>query len=147
MTHFFATPEETEAWLAEVVNLMGLARSDEAWPGGSHRSFLWPSGLPAPSRSPAGVLIDHPEVSGRTLTRDWIAFKPSAFSPPVALEGRRLTRRLRRSIRRIAHVPLYAVSLDGQSRDNKPSASGTATATDGNYELRTFRHQGVTFEP
>jgi hypothetical protein len=49
-------------------------------------------------------------------------------------------------VRHIAVVPLYAVTLDGRLRDTRPTAWGTVAATAGDYELRTFRHQGVYFE-
>lgn len=146
MTHFFATPEEAEAWLGDVVERWRLVCHQDVLPGGGRQCFLWPQDLP--SLGPVGgVVAQMPEILGQTLTMGVTGWKASAFDEPAASEGRRLNERLSRSLRKLASVPLYAVSFDGSTRSDRPFAWGTPRAADGTYTLRQWRDGAVTFVP
>ena len=147
VTSFFAMPEETEAWVAAEVNRLGLVMYDEVLAGGSRRCFLWPQEaqpLPPPAR---GVMVWFPTIEEAALTMGGTGWKASAFDDPIASVGRRLNEALTRSLRRLATVPLYAVSYDGVTRSDKPAAWGSEAAVAGGKELRQFRDGSATFEP
>ena len=146
MTQFFATPEEVESWLGEVVERFGLVCHEDVLPAGGRQCFLWPQDLPSPGLA-RGVLAQFPEIHGHTLTMGVTGWKASSFDEPAASEGRRLNERLGRSLRKLATVPLYAVSFDGGSRSDRPVAWGTPRAVDGSFTLRQWRDGAVTFAP
>lgn len=147
VTSFFATPEETEAWVAAEVERLGLVTYDEVLAGGSRRCFLWPQDaepLPPPAQ---GVMVWFPAFEEATLTMGWTGWKASAFDDPIASVGRRLNQALTRSLRRLAPVPLYAVSYDGVTRSDKPAAWGSRAAIAAGKALRQFRGGSAAFEP
>ena len=145
MTHFFATPGETTDWLDAEVQRIGLTIHIVELPAGAKRCFVWPKGSPPPGLVP-GVLVDIPEEHGDTLAMGQTGWKGSAFNEPTASEGSRLHRQLTRSLRKLATVPLFAVSYDGRSRDEKPFAWGSPIAVRSGRVLRQWRGGGVTFE-
>src|SRR4051794_13063396 len=148
MTHFFATPDETQAWVDAEATRLRLLVEEGRLPGGTKRCFLWPRDAPRPPGTHvAGVLVDFPETYDSTLTMGVTGWKASAFQEPVASIGRRLARQLSRSIRRMAPLPLYAVSPDGSSHDDKPFAWGTPTVVSAGMTLRQWRDGAVTFRP
>jgi len=144
---FFATPAETETWLAGVVESMHLNRFDEELPGGFRRSFVWSRDRERLTGIVKGVQVILPRIHDQTLTAGETGWMASAFEEPVASDGRRLSERLSRSLRRFAPVPLYAVSNRGDRDGGKPVAWGTVRAADGSLTLRQFRDGAATFVP
>ena len=67
-------------------------------------------------------MVWFPAIDEAALTMGWTGWKASAFDDPIASVGRQLNRALTRSLRRLATVPLYAVSYDGATRSAKPAA-------------------------
>ena len=135
MTHFFATPEETQLWVDAEIQRLGLLVHDELLPGGSHRCFLWPLGALAPDRA-RGVLVHFPSIHEDTLTMGVTGWKGSALPEPAATQGQRLNRQLTRSLRKLATVPVFAISYDGKGRSAKPDAWATPTVASSGMSLR-----------
>ena len=92
-------------------------------------------------------MVDFPAIEGATLTTGVTGWKASAFKEPVASQGRQLAQQLTRSLRKIATIPLYAVSFDGLSRSDKPDAWGTPAAVSAGMALRQWRDRSVRFNP
>ena len=149
MTQFFATPNETRQWVEDEIERLGLLVHDESLPGGERRCFLWPPDVPLPHEPGRvqGVLVHFPASLEDTLTMGWTGWKASAFPEPTASCGRRLSQQLTRSLRKLATVPLYAVSYDATSRSDKADVWATPTAVSTGLSLRQRRNGAVTFQP
>lgn len=148
VTHFFATHDETQAWVDAEAARLRLVVEEDWLPGGTRRCFLWPREAPSsPGMKVVGVMVDFPAMYEGALTIGVTGWKAPAFQEPIASVGRRLTQQLSRSLRKMATIPLYAVSYDGSSRDDKPSAWGTPTAVSAGVTLRQRRGGAVTFTP
>jgi hypothetical protein len=147
VTSFFAMPGETRAWLDVEVERLGLSLIEDPLPSGPSRYFVWPFDAPPLPEGAFGVLVHPPAVCSDTLTMGDTGWRPSAFPDTVAASGRRLNRQLATSLRKIATVPLFAVSYDGSVRDAKPTAWGTEAAISTGLSLRKWRDGAVTFQP
>lgn len=149
VTRFFATPEETQAWVDAEIERLGLFMHQESLPVGGRRSFLWPLDVPPPQQPPrvSGVLVHFPAMHEDTLAMGWTGWKASAFPEPAASCGRRLSQQLTRSLRKLVTVPLYAVSYDGTSRSEKADVWATPTVVSTEVSLRQWRDGAVTFQP
>ncbi len=106
VTQFFATPEETKAWVD--AEPLGLLVHFESLPIGGRRCFLWPLDVPEPlgPGRVCGVLVHFPTSTEHTITMGWTGWKASAYPEPAASCGRRLGQQLTRSLRKLATVPL-----------------------------------------
>jgi hypothetical protein len=149
MTQFFATPDETQAWVDTEIERLGLLMNEEVLPIGGRRCFLWPRDVPLPHESGrvTGVLVHFPASHEDTLTMGVTGWKASAFPEPAASRGRRLSHQLTRSLRKMATVPLYAVSYDGTSRSEKADVWATPTVVSAGTSLRQWPDGAVTFRP
>ena len=147
VTSFFATPDETRRWLDVEVERLGLLVIEDHLPSGSLWYFVWPTDAPALPNGAFGVMVIAPAVYGDTLTMGETGWKASAFPDPIASLGKRLSQQLTRSLRKIATVPLFAVSYDGSVRGAMPTAWGTADAISTSLTRRQWRDGAVTFEP
>lgn len=149
VTQFFATPEETQAWVDAEIERLSLLMHHESLPGGGRRCFLWPLEIPLPHQPGrvSGVMVHFPTGHETTLTMGWTGWKASAFPEPAASCGRRLGQQLTRSLRKLATVPLYAVSYDGTSRSDKADVWATPTVVHAGVSLRQWPDGAVTFQP
>ena len=142
VTYFFAMPDETKQWLdAEVDRLSLTMQADGFGLSGGRRFFLWPGDISHPPHS-RGVVVDFPALDDTTLTCGWTAWGASGFDEPYASQGRRLSRQLMRSLRKVAGIPLFAVSYDGRARSARPLAWGTSQAVGSGKKLRQWRDGG-----
>lgn len=148
MTQFFATPDETQAWVDAEIERLALVVRDEPLQAGGRRCFLWPPDVPPPDpRRLSGVLVHFPASHEAVHTMGWTGWKASAFAEPTASRGRRLSQQLTRSLRKLATVPLYAVSYDGTSRSERAVAWATPTVVSTGLPLRQWRDGAVAFRP
>ena len=149
VTQFFATPEETQTWVDAEIERLGLLMHRESLPTGGLRCFLWPLDTPEPFEPGrvSGVLVHFPTSTEDTITMGWTGWKASAFPEPAASCGQRLSQQLTRSLRKLATVPLYAVSYDGTSRSEKADVWATPTVVSAAVSLRQWRDGAVTFQP
>jgi hypothetical protein len=149
VTQFFATPDETQEWVEDEIERLGLLVHDESLPSGGRRCFLWLRDVPLPHQPGGvqGVLVHFPASHEDALTMGWTGWKASAFPEPAASRGRRLSRQLTRSLRRLATVPLYAVSYDSTSRSDKADVWATPRVAHAGLSLRQWRDGSVTFQP
>lgn len=83
MTDFFAMPDETEAWVREIVEEQDLVRRDERFPSGRVQTLLWPADHEVPA-TVAGVLVQAPQLFGDILTMGVTGWKSSAFPEPTS---------------------------------------------------------------
>ena len=102
-----------------------------AFPVGGRRCFLWPQDVPEPPQQPrrvSGVPAVHFPASHRRHASPWGGLdgrrRPSRN--PAASCGRRLSQQLTRSLRKLATVPLYAVSYDGTESQRQGRRLGDA---------------------
>jgi len=145
MTYFFALPDEVTDWLKSEVSRLGLGEDVEVW-SGTTRVFVWPNDLVRPPRA-RGVVVEYPMRYDTVLTSSRVSWQPSGFAEPFASQGRRLSQQLVRSFRRVAIVPLFAVSFDRATRGDRPTAFGSRRAVEEGMKLRQWRDAAATFEP